>query len=76
MFTCDVCGSTDFYTDTVSEIFDVEGRRILVENIPVQVCGQCGEMSFSGETAEKVRRLIHDETQAVGVIELELYEFA
>lgn len=60
----------------VSEIFDIDGRRVLVENIPVQVCVQCGEMSISAETAEKVRRLIHDETQATGVVELELYEFA
>lgn len=76
MFTCDICGSTQFQMDMVSEIFDIDGRRVLVENIPVQVCVQCGEMSFSAETAEKVRRLIHDEAQAVGVVELELCEFA
>lgn len=62
--------------DMVSEVFDLDGRRVLVENIPVQVCVQCGEMSFSAETAEKVRRMINGEAQAVGVVEIELFEFA
>lgn len=62
--------------DMVSEVFDLDGRRVLVENIPVQVCVQCGEMSFSAETAEKVRRMINGEAQAVGVVEMELFEFA
>lgn len=76
MFVCNVCGSEESRVDTVSEIFEIEGRRVLVENIPVQVCVQCGEMSFSRETAEKVRRMIHGEAEAVGIVELELFEFA
>jgi len=76
MFVCGVCGGEKSRTDAVAEIFEIDGRRVLVENIPVQVCIQCGEMSFSRETAEKVRRMIHGEAQAVGVVELELYEFA
>lgn len=76
MFVCSVCGGEESRPETVAEIFEVDGRRVLVENIPVQVCAQCGEMSFSRETAEKVRRMVHGEAQAVGVVELELYEFA
>jgi hypothetical protein len=37
---------------------------------------QCGEMSFSRETAEKVRRLVHGDAQPVGVVQMELFEFA
>jgi YgiT-type zinc finger domain-containing protein len=76
MFVCGVCGGEESHTDTVSEVFEVDGRRVLVENIPVQVCVQCGEMSYSRETAEKVRRMIHGEAQAIGVVGLELFEFA
>jgi hypothetical protein len=32
-------------------------------------------MSFSRETAEKVRQLVHGDTEPVGVVELELFEF-
>ena len=76
MFTCDVCGSHDSQTEMVSEVFEVDGRRVLVDNLPVQVCNQCGEMSFSRETAEKVRLLVHGDAQPVGVVELEVFEFA
>lgn len=73
---CDVCGSHVSQTEVVSEVFEIDGRRVLVDNIPVQVCVQCGEMSFSRETAEKVRRLIHGDAQPAGVVELEVFEFA
>mgnify|MGYP005818765111 CR=1 FL=1 len=75
MSVCDVCSSDEYRHDTVSEIFEINGRRVLVENIPVRVCLQCGEMSFERETAETVRHMIHGEAQPVGVIELELFEF-
>jgi HTH-type transcriptional regulator/antitoxin MqsA len=76
MTACDVCGGLDSRMETVSEVFEVNGRRVLVGNIPVQVCMQCGEMSFSRETAEKVRRLVHGDAQPVGVVQMELFEFA
>jgi YgiT-type zinc finger domain-containing protein len=62
--------------ETVSEVFEVNGRRVVVDNIPVQVCMQCGEMSLSRETAEKVRQLVHGNAQPVGVVQMELFEFA
>lgn len=76
MFTCDVCGGQESRIETVSEVFEVDGRWVLVDNIPVQVCAQCGEMSFSRETTEKVRRMIHGEAMPAGVVDVEIFEFA
>lgn len=76
MFTCDICGGHERRLEMVSEVFEIEGRRVLVEHIPAQVCVQCGEMSFSRETAEKVRQLIHGDSRPTEVIELEVFEFA
>jgi len=70
MFQCDVCGGRESRTETVSEVFTVQGKRVLVENIPVQVCVQCGEMTFNRETTERVRRMVHDEAELIGVVEL------
>jgi HTH-type transcriptional regulator/antitoxin MqsA len=61
MFKCHVCGHTAAKSEFVSEVFNVEGRRVLVEHIPAQVCERCGEAVFSRETTEKIRRLVHDE---------------
>ena len=56
MFACQVCGNTVARAELVSEVFMVEGRRVLVEHIPAQVCQRCGAATFSRETAEKVRQ--------------------
>ena len=73
---CDVCGATEFHMESVSEVFVVDGKRILVEHIPARVCTQCGEATFSRETTEKVRHMVHGEARPVGVVTMEVYEFA
>jgi HTH-type transcriptional regulator/antitoxin MqsA len=60
MFKCHVCGGMAAKSEFVSEVFMIDGRRVLVERIPAQVCERCGEATFSRETTEKVRRLVHD----------------
>ena len=59
MFKCHVCGNTAAKSDFVSEVFSIEGRRVLVEHIPAQVCERCGEAIFSRETTEHIRKLVH-----------------
>ncbi|MGI8966706.1 MAG: type II toxin-antitoxin system MqsA family antitoxin [Limisphaerales bacterium] len=59
MFNCHVCGHTVAKPEFVSEVFTIEGRRVLVEHIPAQVCERCGEALFSRETTEQIRRLVH-----------------
>lgn len=59
MFQCHVCGNTTAKQQAVSEVFQVDSRRVLVEKIPAQVCSRCGEPSFSRETMEKIRLLVH-----------------
>ena len=74
-FKCHVCGGTAARSEFVSEILSVEGRRVLVEHIPAQVCQRCGEPVFSRETAERVRRLVH-EARAEKTVPLEVFALA
>ena len=60
MYRCQVCGHTAAKSAFVSEVFNIEGRRVLVEHIPAQVCEHCEEATFSRETTESIRRLVHD----------------
>ncbi len=76
MFQCDICGATEFRTEMVSEVFLIDGKRVLVEDIPARVCTHCGEPTFSRETTEKVRRLVHGDTLPVDIVQMEVYEFA
>mgnify|MGYP001583130229 CR=1 FL=1 len=73
MFKCHVCGGAAAREDRVSEVFTVDGRRVLVERIPAQVCERCGEATFSRATTEKVRRLVHGEGQPVRTVSLDVF---
>ena len=64
MFKCHVCGATAARNEFVSEVFAIDGRRVLVEHIPAQVCVRCGEPTFSRETGEEIRRLVHEQPPA------------
>ena len=48
MFNCHVCGNTAARNEFVSEVFTIDGRPVLVEHIPAQLCERCGEPTFSG----------------------------
>jgi HTH-type transcriptional regulator/antitoxin MqsA len=75
MFRCLVCGQSQSNEEYVSEVFMVDGKHILVENIPAQVCNHCGEPTFSRETTEKVRLMVHGEAEPVGTLEMEVFTY-
>ena len=58
MNRCHACGATEFRTETVNEIFLIEGKTVRVENIPARICTRCGEPTFSRETTEKIRQML------------------
>lgn len=60
MFDCHVCGNTTARSEYVNEIFTIDGRHVLVEHIPAEVCTRCGDPEFSAETAEKIRRAVRE----------------
>ena len=72
-FICHVCGSTTGRDELVNEVFEIEGRRVLVEKIPSKVCERCGEATFSRETTEKIRKLVHDNRQPVRKEQLDVF---
>ena len=75
-FKCHVCGNEAASSEFVDEVFDVDGRRVLVEHIPAQVCTRCGEAVFSGETTERVRQLVHGAGRPMKTIPLDVFQLA
>lgn len=75
MFKCHVCGSSASTKGFVNEVFTVDDRRVLVEHIPAQVCARCGEPTFSRETTESIRRLVH-ESRPSRTISLDVFAMA
>ena len=76
MFTCGVCHGKESRGESVDEVFRVDGRYVLVGGVPSTVCQRCGERSFSRETTEKVRQLVHGEAKAAKSIPMQVYDFA
>ena len=76
MFRCHVCGSIEQRDDYVTEIFYIENKPIMVEHIPAAICMHCGEETFSRETTEKIRRLVHGEAKPVRTISMDIFAYA
>ena len=72
-FKCHVCGHDVAKSELVSEVFNLGGRRVLVERIPALVCKHCGEVTFSRETTEHVRRLVHGEDQPIKTVSMDVF---
>ena len=76
MFQCHVCGANSAQQEKVSEVFVVQGKRILVEDIPASICLRCGEPNFSRQTTEQVRRMVHGAAKPVRSEEVDVFEYA
>ncbi|MEW5938906.1 MAG: YgiT-type zinc finger protein [Chloroflexota bacterium] len=76
MFKCHVCGSTESRTELVSEIFQIDGKPVLVESIPAQVCARCGEEIFSKETTEKVRLIVRGRRKPIKSVQMDVFAYA
>jgi HTH-type transcriptional regulator / antitoxin MqsA len=75
MFKCQVCGSNNSHIEYVSEVFNLNGKFHLVESIPAKVCDHCGEESFSRETTERIRVMLHGHPQPVRSVSLDVFSF-
>ena len=76
MFKCHVCGHNGAKQESVSEVFNLDGRRVLVERIPALVCTHCGEAAFSRDTTERIRSLVHGTTQPVRIVPMDVFAMA
>jgi len=76
MFKCLVCGCNAAKLELISEVFNLAGRRVLVERIPAQVCEHCGEATFSRETTEAIRQMLHGAGHPVKTIPMDVYAMA
>jgi YgiT-type zinc finger domain-containing protein len=45
---------------------DMEGCIVVIKNVPSRVCGQCGESSYSDETARRLEQIIQSIMNSAG----------
>jgi YgiT-type zinc finger domain-containing protein len=76
MNRCHACGATGFRTETVSQIFQIDGKTVMVENIPARVCTRCGGPTFIRENTEKIRRMLHSEAKPIRTVRMDVFTYA
>ena len=59
-----------------TEVFLIDGRLVLVEDIPAHICRHCGEATFSRETTEKIRRMVHGEAEPVKSVQVDVFAYS
>jgi YgiT-type zinc finger domain-containing protein len=75
MFKCHVCGSEEYHSGSINEVFNIQGKFYLVENIPATVCSRCGEEILSRETTERIRVMLHEQKQPTRSISLDVFSY-
>lgn len=60
----------------VTYVIEVEGRIIVVENVPARVCLETGERFFAPETVERLQQIIWEERKPKRFIEAAVFEYA
>ncbi|GFE69964.1 hypothetical protein CFPU101_25740 [Chroococcus sp. FPU101] len=75
MFTCHFCGSEEAHQVLVDETFRINGKLVLVEKVPAEVCSRCGEVIFCAEMAEKVRILVQGQTEPTRAIKVDVFVY-
>lgn len=75
MWHCHVCGSTDSHQESVSELFKLDARTVLVESIPARACERCGKVTFSRETTESVRRLVYGQARPARRMQVDVFAY-
>jgi YgiT-type zinc finger domain-containing protein len=60
----------------VTYTIEVDGKLIIVENVPARVCLETGERFFSPETVERLQKTVWDRQNPQRVIETPVLEFA
>ena len=61
---------------TVTYHIEIEGRLVLVENVPARVNVETGERHFSPETVERLQQAVWERCRPVRVIETPVFEYA
>ena len=76
MSTCAVCHAEESREELVDKVFRIDSGHVLVVGIPAVVCARCGEQSFSSETAEEVRLMIHGDAKAAKSVPMPVFAFS
>ncbi|MCH8295989.1 YgiT-type zinc finger protein [Candidatus Poribacteria bacterium] len=60
----------------VTYSIEVDGRFVIIEDVPARVNVETGEKYFSPETVERLQQAVWEQCQPLRTIETPVYEYA
>jgi YgiT-type zinc finger domain-containing protein len=60
----------------VTYTLEVNGKLIVIENVPARVNVETGEQLFSPDTVERLQKMVWEQKKPKRVIQVPVYEFA
>ena len=72
--------STELWKETMIEekvnyTLEMDGKFIVVENVPARLCLETGERFFLPETVERLQQIIWERNKPSRTLEVPVYEF-
>lgn len=59
----------------VTYTVEVNGKLVVIENVPARVCVETGEQFFSPETTERLQQMVWEQKKPSRVMEVPVYDF-
>lgn len=57
-------------------VYDYGGDYFFIENVPAEVCVQCGEKTYSPEVADELIRLAKRKRQPAKTVQVPVFNYA
>lgn len=71
---CRICGGS-YTRRKISHTFRREGRLIVIDDVPAEVCDVCGDVLFTPQTSRKLDKLVADYEKRSPKDTAPVYEF-
>lgn len=76
MQRCPRCKTDALEAGTIRYSQEFEGNFYIIENVPVWICTQCGEIILSESVAEAIQDMIWSDAEPKRTIQVPVYEVA
>lgn len=73
--TCVFCGG-HVASRKSAFVYDSDDAYFVVENVPAQVCTQCGERTYSPQVTDELIRLGKRRSQPMRLVEVPVFDYA
>jgi len=71
---CAICGGIQKEEITKLELW-VDGKLIVIEDVPAKVCENCGEKYFSAKVSKQIDALLESAVEAKRKLEVPVFSF-